>query len=225
MKFVDKVVTVSPLLAEQLKIDCKEKLEIIVVENFPKVVETENDDYSMSDFHFDENTLTFVYHGNVSSKYVVESLVEVFIKLQKHKVKFLILALGSKVGELKLKCREMNNVFIRAAVPLEMLYPILNKCDFGLIVYPPGCLNHEFCLPNKYFDYLACGVIPIIPDLQQLACHVNDTGYGLKYSDLKSDAEFDHIKIEQEIVYKETNLKEKINWKNSEAKLLEILSN
>jgi len=68
-------------------------------------------------------------------------------------------------------------------------------------------------------------VIPIIPDLQQLVCHVNDTGYGLKYSDLKSDAEFDHIKIEQEIVYKETNLKEKINWKNSEAKLLEILSN
>lgn len=224
LNLVDQVVTVSPLIAQQLKADYPFISDPIVVKNLPDLSPTQFDTFNIyTEYNIDEAAIVIVYHGNISTDYVVDALVKTFARMNSKNIEFLILGLGTKFQELLSKSKEFDHVKIRTAVSQDRLYTILNNCDFGLVIYPPGCLNHEYCFPNKYFDYVACGVVPIIPDLQQLKQHISETGFGVMAHQVKSYEDLDKLRSKMKKTYINSGLRVSVLWDVSERVIEEQL--
>lgn len=58
--------------------------------------------------------------------------------------------------------REGSNVTFLGALPPNDLYPMLGRCDLGLLSYAP---DSNVAMPDKFYDYAAVG-LPIVNSLQ-----------------------------------------------------------
>lgn len=213
IRFADKVVTVSPLIAKQLQIDNPFLKDVVVLKNLPDIDLRKRLPINLKEKYSipSENTV-IAYHGSISNDYVVDELLKAFKVMEWPNVSFLVLGMGSRLRELRRHSSSMNHVNINDALPIDQLHDVLVACDFGLVVYPPGCLNHEFCFPNKYFDYLANGVIPIIPDLQQMKEHIRETGFGCLLGDFESYDDLIKAKSAMKMVYEKSNIQGESLW-------------
>lgn len=225
LKWVDKVVTVSPLIAKQLVIDNPFVSEPIVVKNLPEITQDTKPLDIVRKYSLKDSTIKIVYHGNISSNFVVESLIETFDNMSWDGVEFLVFGVGSKVQDLKNLSTRFSHVHIFDPVSPSILYSILAGCDFGLVVYQQGCLNHEYCFPNKYFDYLACGVIPIVPQLKQLSSHIAETGYGIHAFEISEFGDLKSLKDKMDRIYHVKNYKNEYTWESSEQVIVDYVIN
>lgn len=51
-----------------------------------------------------------------------------------------------------------SNIYFKGAISYDELPRVLPKYDIGLILYKGNTFNFTFNAPNKYFEYLACGI-------------------------------------------------------------------
>ena len=77
-------------------------------------------------------------------------------------------ALARTVRELGLdQCVRMVD-----PVPPDMLLPVTADADLGVTLLEDTCLNHQFALPNKLFEYLMAGVPVLASDLHEIGAIV-----------------------------------------------------
>jgi hypothetical protein len=213
IRFADKVVSVSPLIAKQLQIDNPFLKDVVVLKNLPDIDLKKRLPINLKEkYSIPSKNTVIVYHGSISNDYVVNELLKAFKFMEWPNVSFLVLGMGSRLCELRRRSSSMHHVNITDALPIDQLHGVLVSCDFGLVVYPPGCLNHEFCFPNKYFDYLANGVIPLIPDLQQMKEHIRETGFGCLMRDLQSYDDLIEAKSSMKMLFEKSNIQEESLW-------------
>lgn len=78
---------------------------------------------------------------------------------------------------------EGKRVFFHPAVsPLE-LSEFTSSATLGAIPYERGCLNHEYALPNKLWEYSVAGVPILARDLNDLSQVIEDQGIGFVFGD------------------------------------------
>lgn len=121
----------------------------------------------------------FLYQGGLVPGRGVELLLDVFSQVspEKHLVFMGYGVLESLIKESALK--RPNVHFIRA-VPPERVKDYTVDADVGLSIIENACLSYYLCLPNKVFEYAACGVPSVVSAFPEMGRFVDESNCGWK---------------------------------------------
>jgi len=201
---------------------------ISVIKNFPYLVDNKKSQRPSTlrdKFKIKDGEILFIYQGLLSTGRGIELLLEVFSRSSSNKH---IVFLG--FGPLEDKVREFEavrpNIHFHSAVQPQELSYYTASADVGLSIIENVSLSYYYCLPNKMFEYLNCGLPVVISDFPDMSVFVDQYGCGWK-TPLNNESILKVIEnISQEgLEQKKTNvLKCRGNfcWEKEEKKLLSI---
>lgn len=113
--------------------------------------------------------LLFLYLGFLRDGRSVEDLVEVFRK-QPHDRHILFVGYGPLFSYVEEFSKTHPNIHILPAVPFNEILGVAADADVGIIITEQHCLNHLYCLPNKFYEYMYSGLAVVYsngPDMVQ----------------------------------------------------------
>lgn len=84
------------------------------------------------------------------------------------------------LGELKARAAQLcpDRVTFHNAVPSEQVVPTIAQYDMGFYLLNPSKYNNVIALPNKFFDFLAAGLPPLIGPSPSMAALIAEHGCG-----------------------------------------------
>jgi len=150
------------------------------IENYPLPNMFQNIDLNKKDSNL------ILYLGGITPIRGIDELIDGFnLVTKKHKDAKLIFVgafeaewfekkIKEKIKELQLE----NRIEFKGKVPYEEIRYYLEKASIGILPYLP-VPNHLVCLPNKLFEYLAAGVVPVASDFSHYQKVIDKAKSGL----------------------------------------------
>jgi glycosyltransferase involved in cell wall biosynthesis len=126
--------------------------------------------------------LRFVFAGNLNRSCDTEALAEAARLLSEQgqrKVELVVAGSGDGLRVLERAAGSLPNVTLKGWLEPAAVTQLLCAADVGLLLYSRGAMQS---LPNKFYDYLACG-LPLISSLEGEAAElIKREGIGLNYA-------------------------------------------
>ena len=113
----------------------------------------------------------------MSSGRGIEILLETFSKI-KENLHLVFLGHGPLAKAIFKKTKEKNNIHMLQSVKSDQLQKYTSGADVGLSLIENTCLNYFFSSPNKVFEYMSCGVIPIVSNFPVMNKIVRENNCG-----------------------------------------------
>lgn len=139
----------------------------VVIFNARKHSEIRKSDYFRKKFKIGAEKKIFICQGFMTRGRGIPLLLDVFKERNDDSV---IIFMG--YGELENKiieiARESSSVFFQPAVPPELVLNYTSSADIGIAFVENTCLNEDFAMPNKLFEYLMVGLPVIVPPLKEM---------------------------------------------------------
>ena len=232
IKSADKVINVSNAIAEDYSRLYNIPKPALVL-NTPLYQEIEKKDIFRNELNISQNQTIFLYQGGLSKGRGIEILLEAFQNMQKEKANdtfqpcIVFMGYGPLEELVKRMAEKYENIYFYPAVASEVLLNYTSSADFGILFYENNCLNHDYCSPNKMFEYLMADIPVIASNLYEMkrlveTNHIGivakeNTANGLKEAILKA------ILLEKEELIKNIQKIKKIyNWEEQEKVLLAL---
>lgn len=121
----------------------------------------------------------FLYQGLLAPGRGVTLLIEVFSQLApgQHLV---FMGYGEFEGRIREAAARYANIHFMPAVPPEQVKDYTVDADVGISLIENVCLSYYLCLPNKLFEYAACGVPAVVSDFPEMGRFVDECDCGWK---------------------------------------------
>jgi hypothetical protein len=124
-----------------------------------------------------EGKKILIYQGGLSPYRGIEEMCNFFITSPPQNWFFLIMGNGNLKTSISNFVLKSNNIFLMPAVPLDKLAAYTNFADLGLINYENICLNHNFCNPNKLWEYGRVGLPMLLSNCSSFVNLNNQYGF------------------------------------------------
>lgn len=123
------------------------------------------------------DSLLFLYQGLLAPGRGGEVLIEAFSRLpaDRHLV---FMGYGELTEHIKAAAKANTNIHYVPAVPPDKLQGYTVDADVGISLIENVCLSYRLCLPNKLFEYAACGVPSVVSDFPEMGAFVDECGCG-----------------------------------------------
>jgi glycosyltransferase len=160
----------------------------VVVRNIPtykrvdeNVIQQQRERYKTL-FHFTEDDFIVLYHGVIMDGRGIENIIKAIADTEG--VKCIVLGFGEDTYMQELKKEISANhleerVVFHDAVPQEELWKYVGAVDVGIVVLDNICLNHYYCLPNKFFQNIQAHTPIIGSDFPELKRMIKKYNIGL----------------------------------------------
>jgi glycosyltransferase involved in cell wall biosynthesis len=168
MPHVDHLITVSQSILDWYKAR-HPRINGAVVRNIPKVLFGRSGARSLrDDLNIPSDALLFIYLGVLDASRGLQSILNCFTSLN---VKHHIVFMGSGEFAADIKNAEVikSNVHYHPPVPPSEVVSVAASADIGICLIPGSCLNYEFCLPNKVFEYILSGLPVVASNLTEVS--------------------------------------------------------
>jgi glycosyltransferase involved in cell wall biosynthesis len=169
-----KVIVVSSSIARSYRTDYRLD-DVPVIMNVPPLGNGQppQRNHRLRDlFHIPDEALLFMFQGSLAKERGVGELLEAFRQLPQER-RVVIMGYGPMADEVKAAANCYENIHFVAAVPPEEVLDYTLGADVGIALIDDGCLNHQFALPNRLFQYLHAGLPVIVSDLPEMAAVVD----------------------------------------------------
>lgn len=225
IRYADVVITVNPLLAEQIAKAYKLPHVESILNAEPWVQRSYRQTLN--------EKLVFLYQGNFAPDRGLEEVVKAWSKLSPVNA---VLKLRGPDSESKTALIQFVNklgcdsIEFVPAVSEDDLVEAAMEADVGIIPYKPVNINYEYCCPNKLSQYLHAGLAVVTNDLKYVSNVVQEFDVGYVYSSEDIDR---MTKVFEQILFNRDDLLVKrhnaidvahdcFNWEVEENKLLNI---
>jgi glycosyltransferase involved in cell wall biosynthesis len=136
----------------------RKKVVTEIIKNYPLLSEL-----NRKNELFKEKTTKVVYIGGLAELRGIYEIIDSldYIKSQSVTLTLAGTYLRKEVDDrIRLKAEKDSRLRYLGKVPYEEVFNILNASDIALVCFKPGP-NHDYCLPNKLFEYMSTG-LPIV---------------------------------------------------------------
>lgn len=227
IKKTDHIITVSESIAKiyQKKYNIKKPTLIFNCPNYQKY---KNKNLFRKEFDIPKNKKIFIYQGEFSKHKMhgVNLLIKSFKNKKINKNAILVLLGYGALFQKTKKIIHQSNIYFKNAVSSEIYMDYIGSADFGIHILDHSCLNHEYALPNKIFEYIMANLPIIVSNLKEMKKIVKSNKLGII---LKKNNTRSIIEAVNKILKTSFNNTEKIKkiycWENQEKKLLTIYNN
>lgn len=178
VKFVDKIIVVSDSIAQWYK-EAYPGKEIFVVRNIPHnsgAAVLHNNELKQR-LGIKESEILFIYQGLINMGRGIQKLLDTFIELPEEK-HILFMGFGKDTDSVNEYSKKYKNIHYHPAVPYNAIQKITAGADVGFSILDNSCLNHYFCLPNKFFEYILSGVPVIASNFPDMSKVIESTKFG-----------------------------------------------
>lgn len=188
IKKVDYTFTVSNSIMEWYKNTYSEIKNIDVIRNVPinpqSVKSSENtsvvtDGDLKKGFNIPDDHILFIYQGGFITDRSINTLLDVFTKVDKSK-HIVFMGKGPLENTIKDYEKRFKNIHFQPAVRPDQIISYTRSADVGLSLPEDTCLNHQFCLPNKLFEYFLSRIPIIVSDFPEMRKFIDDNDAGWK---------------------------------------------
>lgn len=152
VKRIRSIITISDEIAHYLQNQWQYNKSIHIVRNIPQCIYPLRRILNRQTLGIAENKILFVYTGTISRERNSDKLIDVFSRYFPQCNLLL-------VGKSNISIPVENNIFHMSAVPESELIDIISIADIG--IHPlntSSCINHQYALPNKVFQYMSAGL-------------------------------------------------------------------
>jgi len=173
-KKADSYITVSEGIAKLYKQNLGFNPTVIL--NAPEKVQIHKRD-------FDPTNIRIIHHGIARPRRNLELLIEVASLLDARYSLHFMLLMDSKsyIDSLKAFAAEKapGKIHFHDPVAPDKIIDYLSNFDIGIHILDNNILNHKFALPNKFFDYIAAGLVVAIGPSVEMAKIVRKYDLGI----------------------------------------------
>ena len=227
--FTDNVICVSNSIANEYVKLYKIKKPSLILNCPPYFNKTSPKNYFREKFNLNSNQMIFLYQGGFSKDRGIESTLDAFKKRKETDKVIIFMGYGILVNTIKLASTQYKNVFYHPAVSPDILLDYTTSANIGILLYKNTCLNHYYCLPNKFFEYTQAELPVLISDLYEMKNIVEKYKNGIWVEDdiTKLEKAVEKITWDDITNYKKNIPKMKgiYNWEQQEKILLQIYNN
>ncbi len=167
IRFVDHLITVSQSILNWY-IHRHAHLNGILVRNVPTAsFKCSSSNFLRDQFKISQDELVFIYLGVLDASRGLLALLNAFSNANvKHHIVFM--GSGDFESEIKNAERLQKNIHYHPPVPFSEVLSVANSADVGISFIPSSCLNFEYCLPNKVFEYILSGLPVVSSNLTEI---------------------------------------------------------
>jgi len=124
-----------------------------------------------------------MYHGLIKNSRGIETLIHV-VSMNSNIVAVILAVVRdenyfSKIKRLVDEYGVTDRILFLPAVPINRLWEFVGAADVGVSILKNTCINHYFCLNNKFFESIQSLTPVIVSDFPELSRIVNHYDIGL----------------------------------------------
>lgn len=120
----------------------------------------------------------FLYQGLLAPGRGVGLLIDAFSGMPDRHLVFM--GYGELEGRIREAAAQHANIHFMPAVPPGQVKDYTVDADVGISLIENVCLSYYLCLPNKLFEYAACGVPAVVSDFPEMGRFVDEYDCGWK---------------------------------------------
>lgn len=187
------VITVSDSIKDYLRVYFNNP-NLETVRNIPSYTHQDSADLNDKKSGVEGTVPTFIFAGSIDRKRGLNTILQSLGLIGDLEYKFLFLVdelTGNEIVRQAGRYELKDRVIIEKVVPQDKLIEHLSHADIGVHAIENSCLNHEYCLPNKIFEYINAGLAILCTDVKEMSqlVHTYDIGMTFRSSDVLDLAE------------------------------------
>ncbi|MGC8927804.1 MAG: glycosyltransferase [Myxococcota bacterium] len=234
IKYADYVITVNEFIADIMKRRYRVR-DIGVIMNCAKPLKNQDlNEYRgllRERLKLKEGDKIVLFQGWISQERNLDNIVRAF-KYTGENIKLVLIGYGpyeSKLREIVRRERLKKRVFFVGEVPSDEILKYSVGADIGIIPYEPIDENHKYCSPNKFFEFILCG-LPVISNELPFFMSMNKKYGAVITADMKRPYEL--AKVIKSVFADEDRMNRlrdgaikaslELNWSVEEKKLYDI---
>lgn len=170
VSYVDAIIVVSPGIRDWYSARYPSQM-VRLVRSIPETESADPEDVPdfRTKFGIEDGTVIYVYCGNISRKRHLDILLEAFSseKLE-NKVCIIFMGTGKDVAFVEAAAQACSRIHYQEPLKQNLVVRAIRQCDVGVIFNDVSSLSHLYCMPNKFFSYLAAGLPVVTNELPDL---------------------------------------------------------
>ncbi len=232
VKKIDSFITVSDSLSRILSDRFSTKFHVI--RNIPDIQDKSSIDIRKKN-KLPAHQFVIVHTGSISENRGLKEMGKIMLRLHnenKTGTSFVFYGIDPAIKEKLtqyLPKGAMEQHRFNGSIDQAELYPIISTASIGIVLMKKTNLNNYYALPNKFFEYLLNGLPVICSNFPEMKSITEKYDIGWLVDPSKPDMIYSSIIEAQDKNLLEkrkaniSSLKQDLNWKNEEKKLIAIV--
>jgi len=123
--------------------------------------------------------VNFVYHGLADPFRDLEFVIRCFADLPSVTLTLVLVGHAHEAKRLENLSKHYKNIFFRKPVESNRIVSMLQEYDAGIAFFPRNNFNLIASMPNKFFEYITAGLIPVVARDTAMSDFVAESDFGL----------------------------------------------
>jgi glycosyltransferase involved in cell wall biosynthesis len=175
---VDMTIVVSESIADWYANEYKVRRPVVVL-NAPSARAISKKNIFRQQLGIRDDQLIFLYQGGLDTGRGVQLVLDVFKAQQDDHNVIIFMGYGPLQPAIQSAASRHKNIYFHPAVAPQVLLEYTASADLGIYLIQNTCLNHNYCMPNKLFEYAMAGLPVLVSNMKDMSELVakNQMGY------------------------------------------------